>query len=511
MRERTLKQRLWSAADKLRANSKLKASDYAEPVLGLIFLRFADFKFQQVDMRLREGRAIPETRAMKMRERTLTPEDYQAQGVMCLPKNARYSYLLNLPESRNIGKAINEAMKTIEKMNTSLKGVLPKSFTKLDNFVLIGLLKNFSEIPVDKEGDHFGTIYEYFLGKFAMAEGRKGGEFFTPTSIVKLIVEIIEPFKGRVFDPACGSGGMFVQSFNFIKHHQNKGNDASKKIMIYGQEKEESTVRLCKMNLAVHGLEGEIKNVNTYYENIFKEQKFDYVMANPPFNVSGVEMEKLRDDSRFPFGLSRADNANYIWIQQFLYSLNDKGRAGFVMANSAADARHSEHEIRKQLIESGVVDIMISIGTKFFYTVSLPCTLWFFDKNKKKRKDKILFIDAKNIFTKIDRAHNEFTDEQIQEIASIVKKYRCEKGAGKYKDIKGLCKAAILDEIRENGYSLTPGRYVGVAKPPEPEYDFKERLTELKKELNGLNKKAVEFESHLSNSVKKILDSLYEK
>ncbi|MCK4233075.1 SAM-dependent DNA methyltransferase, partial [candidate division WOR-3 bacterium] len=224
MGKQTLEQRLWSVADKLRANSKLKATDYAEPVLGLIFLRFADFRFQNVDMRLREGRAVPETRAMKMRERTLTPEDYQALGVVYLPKNARYSYLLNLPESRNIGKAVNDAMKAIEKTNSSLKGVLPKSFIKLDNFVLIGLLKNFSEIPMDAEGDHFGKIYEYFLGKFAMAEGRKGGEFFTPTSIVKLIVEIIEPFGGRVFDPACGSGGMFVQSFNFVKHHQKKGN-----------------------------------------------------------------------------------------------------------------------------------------------------------------------------------------------------------------------------------------------------------------------------------------------
>lgn len=513
MKEQSLEQRLWSAADKLRANSKLKASDYAEPVLGLIFLRFADFKFQQVDMRLREGRATPETQAMKMRERTLTSEDYQALGVMYLPKNARYSYLLNLPESRNIGKAINDAMKAIEKVNPSLKGVLPKSFTKLDNFVLVGLLKSFSEIPVDKEGDHFGKIYEYFLGKFAMAEGRKGGEFFTPTSIVKLIVEIIEPFRGRVFDPACGSGGMFVQSFNFVKHHQKKGNDASKKLMIYGLEKEESTMKLCKMNLAVHGLEGEIKRGNTYYEyhDHFRDQRFDFVMANPPFNVNGVEKQKLKDDSRFPFGLPRTDNANYIWIQQFLYSLNNKGRAGFVMANSASDARHSELEIRKQLIESGVVDIMISVGPKFFYTVTLPCTLWFLDKNKKKRQGKILFIDAKNIYTKIDRAHHKFTDEQIQEIASIVRKYRGEKGAGKYEDIKGLCKVATLDKVRENGYSLTPGRYVGVAEPPEPEYDFKERLTELNKELKKLNKKAVEFESQLNNNVKKILDSVYEK
>jgi type I restriction enzyme M protein len=504
MKEKTLEQKLWDVADKLRANSKLRASDYAEPVLGLIFLKFADFKFQQADMRLREGRAREDSRAMRMRERTLTPEDYQALGIIYLPEIARYSYLLSLPEDRNIGRTINEVMKAIEETNPSLRGVLPKSFTKLDNSVLIGLLKNLSQIKLDTEGDKFGKIYEYFLGNFAMAEGRKGGEFYTPTSIVKLIVEVIEPFGGRVFDPACGSGGMFVQSFNFIRHHQKKGNDASKKIMIYGQEKEESTVRLCKMNLAVHGLEGEIKNGNTYYENLFKGQKFDFVMANPPFNVSGVEAEKLKDDPRFSFGLPRTDNANYIWIQQFLYSLNNKGRAGFVMANSASDARGSELEIRKKLIESGVVDIMISIGPKFFYTVTLPCTLWFFDKEKD-RKDKVLFIDAKNIFTKIDRAHHEFTDEQIQQIADIVRKYRQEEGAGKYEDIKGLYKVATLNEIRANGYSLTPGRYVEIAPPEEEKYDFKERLKALNNELQRLNKQEQELEKMIAENVLKLL------
>ncbi|MCK4308113.1 N-6 DNA methylase [candidate division WOR-3 bacterium] len=507
MKEKTLEQRLWDAADKLRANSKLRAVDYAEPVLGLIFLRFADFKFQQVDMRLREGRAREDSRAMKMRERTLTPEDYQARGIIYLPKIARYSYLLNLPEDKNYGRAINEAMKVIEETNPSLKGALPKSFTKLDNSVLVELLRNFAGIQFDIEGDKFGKIYEYFLGKFAMSEGRKGGEFFTPTPIVKLIVQVIEPFRGRVFDPACGSGGMFVQSFNFIRHRQKKGNDASKKIMIYGQEKEESTVGLCKMNLAVHGLEGEIKNANTYYANVFKEQRFDFVMANPPFNVNGVEMDKLKDDPRFSFGLPRTDNANYIWIQQFLYSLNQKGRAGFVMANAASDSRSSELEIRKKLIESGVVDIMISIGPKFFYTVTLSCTLWFFDKAKTKtnRRDKILLIDARNIFTKIDSAHHEFTDEQIQKIANIAWKYRNEKGAGKYKDVKGLCKVATLDEIKDNNYSLTPGRYVGVALPPEPEYDFEERLTELNDELNRLTQQARKIEPEIDKNIKQIL------
>ena len=505
MREKSLEQSLWDAADKLRANSKLRAVDYAEPVLGLIFLRFADFKFQQVDMRLREGRARKDTRAMKVRARTLTPEDYQALGIIYLPDIARYSYLLNLPEDRNVGRAINEAMKAIEETNSGLRGVLPKSFTKLDNSVLVGLLKNFSQIRLDIEGDKFGKIYEYFLGKFAMAEGKRGGEFYTPTSIVKLIVEVIEPFGGRVFDPACGSGGMFVQSFNFIRRHQRKVNDASKKIMIYGQEKVESTVRLCNMNLAVHGLEGDIRLGNTYYENIFKKQRFDFVMANPEFNVSGVEMNKLKDDPRFSYGLPRTDNANYIWIQQFLYSLNEKGRAGFVMANSASDARGSELEIRKKLIESGIVDIMISIGPKFFYTVTLPCTLWFFDKNKNNREDKVLFIDAKNIFTKIDRAHNEFIDEQIQQIADIVRKYRQEEGAGRYKDIRGLCKVATLGEIRANGYSLTPGRYVGVAEREEEGYDFEVRLLKLNNELNDLSKQAQKMEKVIDENVSKLL------
>jgi type I restriction enzyme M protein len=522
MKEKRLEQKLWDAADKLRANSKLRAADYAEPVLGLIFLRFADFKFQQVDMRLREGKAREDSRAMRMRERTLTPEDYQALGIIYLPEIARYSYLLNLPEDRNIGRAINEAMKVIEETNPSLRGVLPKSFTKLDNSVLIGLLKNFSEIELDTEGDKFGKIYEYFLGNFAMAEGRKGGEFYTPTSIVKLIVELIEPFGGRVFDPACGSGGMFVQSFNFIRHHQKKGNDASKKIMIYGQEKEESTVRLCKMNLAVHGLEGEIKNGNTYYENLFKGQKIDFVMANPPFNVSGVETEKLKDDPRFSFGLPRTDNANYIWIQQFLYSLNNKGRAGFVMANSASDARGSELEIRKKLIESGVVDIMISIGPNFFYTVTLPCMLWFFNKGKSNTdyRDKVLFIDARHIYNQIDRAHRELVPAQIEFIANIVRMYRGEKietdnGSDamikehfpdeKYNDVLGLCKIASIEEIARQRYSLNPGRYVGVAEREEEDIDFEERLEELNEELKKLNVKAQQLEEQISDNVEKLI------
>ena len=308
------------------------------------------------------------------------------------------------------------------------------------------------------EGDAFGKIYEYFLGKFAMSEGQKGGEFFTPTSIVKLIVEIIEPFHGQILDPASGSGGMFVQSAAFVEHHKKSVNEIS----VYGQEKVAETIRLCKMNLAVHGLSGDIRQAVTYYEDVHKSVgKFDFVMANPPFNVDKVDKERIKDDPRYPFGLPKTDNANYLWIQIFYSTLNAKGRAGFVMANSAGDARGSELEIRQKLLKAGAVDVMVSVGPNFFYTVTLPCTLWFLDQGKSKtsRKDKVLFIDARHIFRQIDRAHRDFTPEQIEFIANIVRLYRgedieSEAGSaelmkqnfpkGKYVDVAGLCKSLRL-------------------------------------------------------------------
>ncbi|MDI6707431.1 MAG: class I SAM-dependent DNA methyltransferase, partial [Bacillota bacterium] len=314
-----IEKKLWTAADQLRANSKLKASEYSVPVLGLIFLRFADQRFSVAEKDLAE-----KARAAGSR-RAIGKADYQARGVMYLPEQARYSYLLKLPEGENIGKAVNEAMKAIEAENEDLKDVLPKTYTRLDNDTLIALLKIFSEIPMDMEGDVFGNVYEYFLGEFARSEGQRGGEFYTPTSLVKLIVEVIEPYKGRILDPACGSGGMFVQSARFVQNHKK---NPSSEISIYGQEKVAETVRLCKMNLAVHGLSGDIRQANTYYENVHNcLNRFDFVMANPPFNVDGVDKEKIKDDPRYPFGLPTNDNANYIWIQEFYSALNDKGRA----------------------------------------------------------------------------------------------------------------------------------------------------------------------------------------
>src|SRR5437588_481050 len=512
-----IEKKLWASADSLRANSRLKASEYSVPVLGLIFLRFADYRFTQVDQELRKSALARGGR------HAISKIDYQAEGVMYLPEEARFSNLLKLPESEDIGKAINDAMKAIEAENEELRGVLPRTYNHLDKDMLVALLKTFSGIPMDVEGDFFGKVYEYFLGKFAMSEGQRGGEFFTPTALVKLIVEIIEPYHGRIFDPACGSGGMFVQSARFVEKHQR---NPSTEISIYGQEKTLETVNLCKMNLAVHGLSGNIKQTNSYYQSEHNPQgrgNFDFVMANPPFNVNGVDKEKIKGDPRFSLGLPNTDIANYLWIQEFYSALNSRGRAGFVMANSASDARGSEMEIRRKLIQANTVDVMVSIGSNFFYTVTLPCTLWFLDKGKREseRRDKVLFIDARHIYRQIDRAHRDFTPEQIEFLANIVRLYRGEAveatngsaamldekfSSGKYVDILGLCKVVTLEEIEAQGWSTNPGRYVGVTERPVDDFDFKEKLEELNEELEVLNVEAHELEERIAANVAMLLE-----
>ncbi len=505
-----LVQQLWSAADRLRANSKLRSSEYSTPVLGLIFLRYADYKFAMAQQELSQEETT---------WREIDKNAYQAKDVMYLPERARYDRLLALTESENIGREINEAMKAIEEANEALRDVLPKQYMRLDNDMLISLLRRFN-FPVESlEGDVFGQIYEYFLGKFAMAEGQKGGEFFTPTSLVKLIVEIIEPYHGLVYDPACGSGGMFVQSANFVQRRRG----TSKKISIYGQDRVLGTVRLAKMNLAVHGLEGKILEGNTYYQDRHRSiGNFDYVMANPPFNVKGVDKGKLEQDRHFPFGLPAVDNANYLWIQHFCSALKNTGRAGFVMANSASDAGHSELAIRKKLIESKAVDVMITIGPKFFYTVALPCTLWFLDKGKigSTREDKVLFIDARDIFQQVDRAHREFTPVQLEFLANIVRLYREEtivtaKGSaewieevfpdGVYRNVPGRCYVASIDEIAGQAYSLNPGRYVGVAIRDEDDFDFQLRLGQLHEELELLNAEGHELENQIAHNLAQLI------
>ena len=497
--------RLWATADQLWANTGLKPSEFSTPVLGLIFLRYADKRFTDTDAAL-AAKGIPTDEREAM--------DYQAEGVLFLPAQARFSHLLTLTEGSNLGKAIATAMSLVEEHNPELKGVLPRGYNLLPNATLAELLRLLA--PLDLEGDAFGKVYEYFLGNFALKEGQKGGVFYTPTSIVRLIVEILQPFHGRIFDPACGSGGMFVQSAAFVQRHQK---NATRELTVFGTEKASDTVKLAKMNLAVHGLSGDVREANTYYEDPHKALgRFDFVMANPPFNVSGVDKDRLKDDPRFALGLPTTDNANYLWIQLFAASLNENGRAGFVMANSAGDARGSELEIRKQLIQSGAVDVLVTIGTNFFYTVTLPCTLWFFDRAKARvpRKDKVLFLDARPIFKQVSRAIREFAPEQLEFLANVVRLYRGEtpeldagSGAmlaehfprGGYADLAGLCKVACLPEIEAQGWSLNPGRYVGVGERAADDFDFSERMEELNEEFQTLNIEARSIEEAISENI----------
>lgn len=520
-----LHERLWSAAVQLRANSGLKLNEISEPILGLIFLKFADVRFKKVQTGIVSERKAVYSATSRIRP--VSPDDYKSKGVLYLPETATYSYLMNLPESENIGLAINNAMKEIEAKNTDLAGVLPQDYTSLskkadeNSQILITLLKNFNQIPDDIEGDAFGEIYEYFLGEFARSEGAKGGEFFTPQSIVKLLVEIIEPYHGKIFDPACGSGGMFVQSANFVKSHSNGKSQVMNEVALYGQEKGSSNIRTAKMNLAIHGLSGKIAEVNSFYEDAFQSMgKFDFVLANPPFNVKGkdkngqivIDPARLQGDPRYYLGLpltgkKEISNANYLWMQMFASALNPEGRAGFVMSNASGDAGNAEKEIRKKMIDAGLVDVIVSVGTNMFLNATLSCTLWFFDKRKAgtDRQNKILFINAQDIFTEIDRAHSEWTDEQIQEIAVIVRRYRGEAGEEKYKDIKGRCKMATLDNIRTNDYSLNPGRYVEIIEKEMSDVDFDARMKELMSEFTSLTNEAHGLENKIAEDWKKIV------
>jgi type I restriction enzyme M protein len=522
----TLESRLWAAADQLRANSGLTSAQYSQPVLGLIFLRFAEVRFLA-------HRGVLEKHAARGRRGSRVDDAtaYQAEGIIYLTPVARFDHLLRLPEGADVGKAVNEAMRDIEAKNPQLSGVLPKTYQIFDGTLLKNLLKKVSEIPATAEGDTFGRIYEYFLGEFARTEGSRGGEFYTPISIVRLLVEVLEPFHGRILDPACGSGGMFVQSAHFVAEHKKC---PATELAIHGQEKVADTVKLCRMNLAIHGLEGDIREGISYYDDLHHATgRFDFVLANPPFNVNAVDKERLEGDvgkgRRFPFGLPRSDNANYLWIQIFYSTLSEKGRAGFVMANSASDARSSEQELRRQLIDDQAVDVVVAVGPNMFYTVTLPVTLWFLDRGKKKtpRADKVLFVDARRVYRQIDRAHRDWTPAQIGFLANVVRLYRGEDldftlggdeaeakvkevfgKKPKYSDVLGLCRTAPIKDVSAQGWSLNPGRYVGVA-PGEAvsDEDFKTQLETLNEELEALNAQARDLEETIARNVAEILEA----
>ncbi|SFN61248.1 type I restriction enzyme M protein [Bizionia echini] len=519
-----LETELWDAADDLRANSKLTAAEYKDPLLGLVLLRFAQNRYEDAKIEVHNNLPInPRTKE----KREARKEDYTAAGAIMLPEKAKYDYLADLPEAENIAEAINNAMKLIEAEYPDLEGILPKSYQEFDDKLLRDLVRVFNKDAVKHaKGDVFGRIYEFFLMKFSMqgAGAQEGGEFFTPPSLVNLIVNFIQPNHGIVHDPACGSGGMFVQTAHFIKDHENKS--VNEAITVYGTELKSNNTRLAKMNLAIHGIEGKIIESNSFYTNPHNlTGKCDFVMANPPFNVDKIDAKNkfLADDERLPFGApltgkGTISNGNYLWMQYFHSYLNATGRAGFVMASSATDAGNAEKLIRQRLIESGDVECIVAISNNFFYTRSLPCHVWFFNKGKtKENKDKILMIDARNTFRKVSTTINDFDDDQLEGLTAIMNSFRNNMSLstqaslrggttkqshqendwlnqhfpkGTYQDVEGLCKIATLEEIKEQDYSLTPGRYVGVKIDIDMDFDYQTRMAEIHTELAQLNTEA---------------------
>ena len=446
---RKLETELWESADLLRAESKLTSQEYCMPVLGLIFLRYAYSRFRYVEGEILKNRPVRNGRVMPVEA-----IDFQQKSALFLPEEARYEYLLNLPDDANVGEKVNHAMALVEQQSQQLQGVLPKTYTSFKNDLLRELLRIFNNSALnDIQDDIIGRIYEYFLNKFAPAVASDDGVFFTPKSLVRMIVNIIEPKRGTVLDPACGSGGMFVSSADFIAQY---GANANMTMTFYGQEKVEYNARLCLMNMAVHGLNAKIVSgdaANSFYNDHFAlEGKCDFVMANPPFNVDKVKSESTQTAGRLPFGMpgvngnKEVSNANYLWISYFYSYLNERGRAGFVMAASATDSSGRDRDIRRQLVQTGAVDVMLSVGTNFFYTKSLPCTLWFFDKGKKlELRDKVLFIDSRNYYTAVDRTLNEWSPWQMKNLNAIVWLHRGE--VEKYR--------ALVDEYRV-ALALTP-------------------------------------------------------
>ena len=499
-----LEKELWDSADNLRANSKLTASEYKDPVMGLILLRYAQNRYQEakiiVEKSISEG---PRGR------RSPSKDDFLAAGAMLLPEKAKYDYLANLPEGEDINEAINNSMRLIEEEYKDLEGILPKKYQEMDSDLLRELVRVFNKESIKNlKGDVFGRIYEYFLMKFSMsgAGAQEGGEFFTPPSLVQLIVNIIEPDKGIIHDPACGSGGMFVQTRQFVENKNEEGVNES--VTIYGTELKSNNAKLAKMNLAIHGIEGQIMESNSFYSDPFNLcGNCDFIMANPPFNVKKIDKKKdyIKSDNRLfkGIGIPKADNGNYLWIQYFYHYLNAKGRAGFVMASSATDAGASEKLIRKELIKTGAIECIISVGNNFFYTRSLPCQLWFFNKSKVKENfDKILMIDARNIYRQINQTLRDFSEDQLNGLTDIVRSFRGEVKQENffknkwlidyfpnktYQDVKGLCKIINHREIEENEWSLSPGRYVGYKLDIDENFDYEGKINNIHKDLADLD------------------------
>ncbi len=504
--EEPIEKQLWKAADKLRKN--IDAAEYKHIVLGLIFLKYISDAFEEHYAKLKAGAgdyagADPEDR-----------DEYKAENVFFVPATARWTYLLSRAKQPEIGKDVDGAMDAIEKDNIILlKGVLPKVYARqnLDPTSLGGLIDLIGNIALgdakSRSADVLGHVFEYFLGEFALAEGKKGGQFYTPRSVVELLVEMLEPFKGRVLDPCCGSGGMFVQSEKFVTEHQGKVSDIS----IFGQESNQTTWRLAKMNLAIRSIDSSQvrwNNEGSFLNDAHKDLKADYVIANPPFNDSDWSGEQLRGDGRWKYGVPPAGNANYAWIQHFIYHLNPKGQAGFVLAKGSLTSKSSgEGDIRKELIEARLVDCIVNLPAKLFLNTQIPASLWFMSRNKangnfRNRVDEILFIDARNLGHLINRRTLEFSEEDIFTIAGTYHKWRNPDGG--YEDVKGFCKSATVEEVKALDYVLTPGRYVGLPDE-EDDFDFKERFTALRAEFAGQLEEEKRLNSLILENLKKVV------
>ncbi|HFI0680147.1 TPA: type I restriction-modification system subunit M [Streptococcus suis] len=487
---------LWKAADKLRGS--MDASEYKHVVLGLIFLKYISDKFEtKFDALIEEGAGFEEDR-----------DEYEAENIFWVPKEARWSFIKDNAKDPKIGQYIDDAMILIEKENTSLKGVLDKRYARpeIDKRRLGELIDLISTIKLHQNGekDLLGRVYEYFLGQFASVEGKGGGEFYTPTSVVKTLVDMIEPYQGRVYDPCCGSGGMFVQSEKFVEDHQGRVENLS----IYGQEMNSTTWKLCKMNLAIRGLDANLgpHHDDTFHHDLHKTLKADYILANPPFNISDWGGNQLTDDVRWKFGIPPAGNANYAWLQHMVYHLAPNGSAGIVLANGSLSTNTSnEGEIRKNLLEGDMVDAIVALPDKLFYSTGIPVSLWILNRNKKdnpkyrSREHEVLFIDARQLGEMIDRRHRELTEEDISKISETYHEWR--NIDGEYEDIKGFCKSASIEDIREHEYVLTPGRYVGIEDIEDDGIPFDEKMESMTAELAELFAKSRKLEDEIRKNL----------
>lgn len=500
--------KLWQAADKMRNN--MDAAEYKHVVLGLIFLKYISDSFQEkYNQLLSEDPGFAEDK-----------DEYIAENIFWVPKEARWNEIQANAKQSTIGTLIDNAMIAIEKENPTLKGVLRKDYSRptLDKRNLGELVDLIGSIDlIDKENkskDVLGRVYEYFLSKFASAEGKGGGEFYTPQCVVKLLVEMLEPYQGRVYDPCCGSGGMFVQSENFVLKRGGRLND----IAVYGQESNPTTWQLCKMNLAIRGIESNLgtRNADSFHNDLHKDLKADYIIANPPFNISDWGGENLQSDVRWKFGNPPAGNANYAWIQHFIHHLAPTGTAGFVLANGSMSSNTSnEGVIRQALVEKDMVDCMVALPGQLFYTTQIPVCLWFVTRNKearfipgdgkfRNRQKETLFIDARKMGSMIDRVHRELTEDDIQKIAGTYHNWRSEEYGTRYKDIAGFCKASNVEEIEKNGFILTPGRYVGVEEQEDDGVSFEEKMTKFTADLSVQFKQSDELEARIKANLAKI-------